>query len=217
MEYELLDTGVFDDDRYFDVFVEYAKGSPEDMLIRITVCNRGPEPAELHVLPTLWFRNDWSAWIAGPAEKPTLRQIEGPAGTSAIAAMHPVLGPVLPVRRGHGAPSLYRERDEQRAALSRPTRTDSPYVKDGINNFVVHGQAGGGQSGQGRNESRQPIIGSPSAAVKEVVIRLRLTTVPSADAGGNPFGQRFDALFAGAPARGGHVLRYGDPVIPGCR
>ena len=63
-EYELLDTGVFDDDRYFDVFVEYAKAGPEDILVRITAVNRGPDAAELHLLPTLWFRNDWSAWIA---------------------------------------------------------------------------------------------------------------------------------------------------------
>ena len=61
MEYELLDTGIFDDDRYFDVFVEYAKSDPEDLLVKITVHNRGPEAAEIHVLPTLWFRNTW-AW-----------------------------------------------------------------------------------------------------------------------------------------------------------
>ena len=60
MEYELVDTGIFDEDRYFDVFVEYAKADPEDILIRITVSNRGPEAASLHVLPTLWFRNTWS-------------------------------------------------------------------------------------------------------------------------------------------------------------
>ena len=59
-EYELLDTGVFDQDRYFDVFAEYAKASPEDVLIQITICNRAPEAAPLHVLPTLWFRNTWS-------------------------------------------------------------------------------------------------------------------------------------------------------------
>ena len=66
-EYELLDTGVFDENRYFDVFVEYAKKSPEDLLIQITVCNRGPERAELHLLPTLWFRNRWS-WQSGAGE-----------------------------------------------------------------------------------------------------------------------------------------------------
>src|SRR4029078_12125806 len=75
MEYELLDTGVFDEDRYFDVFVEYAKASPEDILIQITVCNRGPEPAALHVLPTLWFRNVWS-W-GGEPRRPLLRQADG--------------------------------------------------------------------------------------------------------------------------------------------
>src|SRR6478609_7186312 len=63
-EYELIDTGVFNDDRYFDIFVEYAKDGPEDILVRITAVNRGPDAAELHLLPTLWFRNDWSTWIA---------------------------------------------------------------------------------------------------------------------------------------------------------
>jgi hypothetical protein len=63
MEYELLDTGVFNDNRYFDVFVEYAKAGPEDILVRITAANRGPDAAELHLLPTLWFRNDWASWI----------------------------------------------------------------------------------------------------------------------------------------------------------
>ena len=83
MEYELLDTGVFDDDRYFDVFVEYAKAAAEDILVRITAVNRGPDAADLHLLPTLWFRNDWSKWIAESnrsPEKPTLKQIEGSAG-----------------------------------------------------------------------------------------------------------------------------------------
>ena len=59
-EYELLDTGIFDQDRYFDVFIEYAKASPDDILVKITACNRGPESAALHLLPTLWFRNTWS-------------------------------------------------------------------------------------------------------------------------------------------------------------
>src|SRR3954467_13655702 len=72
-EYELLDTKVFADDRYFDVFVKYAKESPEEVLVRVSVWNRGPAPAEIHVLPTLWFRNDWS-WVAGHA-RPALRQV----------------------------------------------------------------------------------------------------------------------------------------------
>src|SRR5215475_14343702 len=72
-EYELIDTGVFDDDRYFDVFVEYAKAGPEDILIKISAHNRGPQTAELHVLPTLWFRNRWS-WQRG-VERPSLNQV----------------------------------------------------------------------------------------------------------------------------------------------
>src|SRR5215208_7114459 len=86
MEYELLDTGVFKENRYFDVFVEYAKGAADDILVKISAANRGPDAAHLHLLPTLWFRNDWSPWIAASnraAEKPHLEQIEGPAGTSA--------------------------------------------------------------------------------------------------------------------------------------
>ncbi len=88
-EYELLDTGVFDEDRYFDVFVEYAKAAPEDILVKITAFNRGPDAAELHLLPTLWFRNDWASWIAEPsraAAKPNLRQIGAAAGESIVAA-----------------------------------------------------------------------------------------------------------------------------------
>ena len=75
MEYELLDTGIFNEDRYFDVFVEYAKKTPEDILIQISVCNRGPESATIHVLPTLWFRNTWTWWPGEP--KPALKQIPG--------------------------------------------------------------------------------------------------------------------------------------------
>src|ERR1700757_3543319 len=86
LEYELLDTGVFDRGRYFDVFVEYAKASPEDILIQITVHNRGPEPATLHVLPTLWFRNTWSWGEVAP--RPSLRQ----SAPDAIAASHSDLG-----------------------------------------------------------------------------------------------------------------------------
>ncbi|MGE5836385.1 MAG: glucosidase, partial [Acidobacteriota bacterium] len=85
-EYELLDTGVFDDDRYFDVFVEYAKASPEDILIRITVENRGPEAGVLHVLPTLWFRNTW--WRDATEARPVLRHDGAIDGATLIAASH---------------------------------------------------------------------------------------------------------------------------------
>src|SRR5512136_56909 len=90
LEYELLDTGVFADSRYFDVFVEYSKASPEDILIRITVENRGPETATLHVLPTLWFRNVWS-W-SPEASKPALSQVKARKGTRTVAGSHAELG-----------------------------------------------------------------------------------------------------------------------------
>ena len=86
MEYELLDTGIFDQDRYFDVFVEYAKASAEDVLIKISIHNRGPEAAPIHLLPTLWFRNTWSWGRTVP--KPVLSHVEG----QRIHAFHPELG-----------------------------------------------------------------------------------------------------------------------------
>src|ERR1700704_3439489 len=84
MEYELLDTGVFNGDRYFDVFVEYAKNTPEDILIQISVCNRGPEAATLQDLPTLWFRNTWTWWPG--AQKPVLKNTSGKKSARIIAA-----------------------------------------------------------------------------------------------------------------------------------
>src|SRR5437899_3162512 len=89
LEYELIDTGVFDDGRYFDVFVEYAKASPEDILVRITVENRGPEAATLHLLPTLWFRN---VWAMRPDIRPRLRQAAAGEGGAVVAAIDPGLG-----------------------------------------------------------------------------------------------------------------------------
>ncbi|HXR05742.1 MAG TPA: hypothetical protein VN765_00335, partial [Candidatus Acidoferrum sp.] len=85
-EFELLDTGIFDDDRYFDVFVEYAKAGPEDILMRVTAHNRGPDKGVLHLLPHLWFRNTWS-WKPG-ADRPGLKA----AKDNTVAARHPVLG-----------------------------------------------------------------------------------------------------------------------------
>src|SRR5260221_583114 len=141
MEYELLDTGVFNEDRYFDVFVEYAKDGPEDVLVRITVANPGPQAAELHVLPTLWFRNDWAPWIAESnraSKKPNLRQIEAAAGTNAVAATHPLLGTFILSCEGE-VPLLFTENETNNERLFPGQKNESPYVKDGINNCVVQG------------------------------------------------------------------------------
>ena len=135
MEYELLDTGVFNDDRYFDVFVEYGKQTPEDLLIQFSVINRGPDPATLDVLPSLWFRNTWT-WWPGTA-RPSLKQVPVKKGVQAITASHAKLGERY----------LYCEGDVQLLFTENETNnkrifgTDnaSPYVKDGINNYVVQG------------------------------------------------------------------------------
>jgi hypothetical protein len=130
-EYELIDTGVFDEDRYFDVFVEYAKATAEDILIQITVWNRGPEAATLHVLPTVWFRNEWS-WEEG-TPRPELRQ----QGNSAIAISHAVLGERFFYADG-AKELLFTENETNTERLfGSPNRTS--YVKDGINNYIVHG------------------------------------------------------------------------------
>jgi hypothetical protein len=136
MEFELLDSGVFDDDRYFDVVVEYAKASPEDILIQITVSNRGPAAAPLHVLPTFWFRNTWS-W-GGNAERPVLRQVESGEQSSLITALHPQLGERF--IRGEGAATLLFTENETNTERLVRVSNRTPYVKDAINNYIVRGR-----------------------------------------------------------------------------
>ena len=138
MEYELLDTGVFDDDRYFDVFVEYAKASPEDLLVAITVQNRGPEAASLHVLPTVWFRNTWS-WSNSNGERPLLRQSSESAAGGIVTASHPELGERLVYSDG-AAPWLFTENETNLERFGEGPNP-SPYVKDGIYECVVNGRA----------------------------------------------------------------------------
>jgi len=134
-EYELIDTGIFDDDRYFDVFVEYAKQAPEEILIRIKVYNRGPEPAVLHLLPTLWFRNTWS-WQEG-ATRPRLEQLDSKNKTiSVVQAEHESLGKRYLYADGSPA-LLFTENDSNTERLFGEMNA-SPFVKDGINNYIVH-------------------------------------------------------------------------------
>jgi len=136
MEYELIDTGVFKTDRYFDVFVEYAKQTPEDILVQISVSNRGPERATVHVLPTLWFRNTWSWWPDTP--KPSLKQLTGKKGTPSVAASHSQLGDRYLYCEGD-IPLLFTENETNNERIFG-TPNAGPYVKDGINNYVVHGK-----------------------------------------------------------------------------
>ncbi len=146
-EYELIDTGVFADDRYFDVTVEYAKVDPEDILIRITAINRGPDPAPLHLLPTLWFRNTW-AWgyhHDDADRRPELRAVEIPStsdGTEQrfVRAMHTTLGEYW--LACEDKPQLLFTENESNAQRLWGVPNHTPFVKDGINDAVVHGTQG---------------------------------------------------------------------------
>jgi hypothetical protein len=185
MEYELLDTGIFDDDRYFDVFVEYAKDSPEDLLVQITVCNRGPESAPLHVLPTLWFRNTWS-WFTDATPKPNLRQVKD----QTISANHPILGERFFYCEDVDS-WLFTENETNNERIFR-TGNQTSYVKDGINNYLVHGQTSAvNRDKTGTKVSGHYSITVPSGGSK--TIRLRLT--PGEMTAAEAFGPRFETVF----------------------
>ncbi len=191
-EYELLDTGVFDDNRYFDVFVEYAKSSPEDLLIRLRVVNRAPAEAELTVLPTLWFRNTWS-WGLGD-RRPRLRRAEAPEGrdgdVSAIEMDHDYYG-----ARSlwcEGAPPLLFTENETNVERLFGGQNASPYVKDGINDCIVEGRKDAVNPSQiGSKASAHYVCALPAGG--EQTIRLRFTDRHEPPA---PFGEEFDRTFS---------------------
>ena len=195
MEYELLDTGVFNEDRYFDIFIEYAKAGPEDILVKISASNRGPEAAELHLLPTLWFRNDWSSWIAEAnraVSKPNLRQISEQANVSAVAAAHTMLGDFIFSCEGT-VPLLFTENETNHERLFPGQKNESPYVKDGINDFVVQGnQRAVNPEKQGTKVAAHYRL--PIEAGQTAEIRLRLTNGSSSP--NEPFGNQFDEVIA---------------------
>jgi hypothetical protein len=183
MEYELIDTGAFADDRYFDVFVEYAKDGPDDLLVKVSVHNRGPEPARLRLLPTLWFRNTWS-WGGGKA-KPVLRA----AGDAAIVASHPELGEVT--LACDGAPELLFTENESNHERLWGQPSPSPFVKDAFHRYVAGGERGAvNPERTGTKAAAHYTLVVPAGGCE--VARLRLS------AGRQPggFGAAFDAVLA---------------------
>jgi hypothetical protein len=142
-EFELLDTGVFDDDRYFDIFVEYAKADPEDIVVRIEAVNRGPEPAPLHILPHLWYRNTW-AWGPAALPEPSIRPVPAPTGTVCLLADDAAVpdGPRLGPRWLYGSPAaelLFTNNDTNAARVFGPgQKSRTPYVKDAFHRWVIH-------------------------------------------------------------------------------
>jgi len=185
-EYELLDTGVFNDNRYFDVFVEYAKADTEDILIKITVTNRGPVAANLRLLPTVWFRNTWS-W-GGRKRRPELHEI--PARYPVIELNH-----ALPGNRWlhcEGSPETLFTENETNYRRIFGVENGNPYVKDSINDYVVHG----------REDAVNPQHAGTKAAAhyrltvgarETVVVRMRLA---DSDFNGKTAFDGFDWTFA---------------------
>jgi hypothetical protein len=211
-EYELVDTGVFHDSRYFDVVVEYAKGDPEDILVKLTVTNRGPEAAALDVLPTIWFRNTWSWGTAGA--KPSLQAFEG---------LYPVVtldeakygrrwlhcepeGPVTGSSRAAGPTLLFTE-NETNTRLLYGDENGAPYVKDAFHRYLVGGEASAVNPARiGTKAAAHYTI--EVAAGESVTLRLRLNDrEPSSDV----FGREFDATF---DARLREADEFFDDVIP---
>ena len=180
-EYELLDTGVFEDDRYFDVFVEYAKAAPEDLLVRITVHNRGPEPASIHLLPTLWFRNTWS-WEKNAA-KPALGQISN----GVVHASHPQLRDCF--LYCEGGPELLFTENESNATRLWAQPNASPYVKDAFHEYVIARKREAVNPARvGTKATAHYILEVSAGGSKAVRLRLNAQTVA------NPFDQ-FDPAF----------------------
>ena len=194
-EFELTDTGVFDDNRYFDVFAEYAKNSPDDILIRITATNRGPEAATLHLLPTIWFRNTWSWGCAheGCSLKPRIRRHKD---ANLLEATHETLGKfflaVGPAEDRSFPPFLFTE-NESNSRLLWGAAEDGAFAKDAFHGYVVHG--------------RQDVVNSQSVGTKVAphyvldVAAGQSCTVPlrlfsDAEAPPQPLGADFDSIFS---------------------
>jgi hypothetical protein len=187
-EFELIDTGIFNDDRYFDVLVEYAKADVEDLLIKISAVNRGPEAAQINLLPTVWFRNTWSWNNQNGKTRPSLRQ-DG----AAIELNHSELG-----QRWlycDGTPELLFTENETNTERLFNSPNASPFVKDGINDRVV----------QGKQQAVNPAqVGTKAAANyaltiqpgQTATIRLRLTDKAPNAAPIELFGKSFDRIFA---------------------
>ncbi|MFO1413122.1 MAG: glucosidase [Burkholderiales bacterium] len=203
-EYELLDTGIFEDDRYFDVTVEYAKAGPSDMLVRIEVANRGQYAAPLHVLPTLWFKNDWS-WSGNPVRPHIAVEREDGSGVVLVTGHR-----TLPSYRLHcGQPTevLFTENETNFARLFG-TANPSPYVKDAFHEAVVHGRTDAVNPARtGSKAAPHYVLDVPGG--QAVTLRLRLTDGVVADA----LGPDFDATFSRRKVEADEFYRRINPFL----
>jgi hypothetical protein len=195
-EYELLDTGIFNDNRYFDVFVEYAKASPEDILIRLSVFNRGTEAASLHVLPSLWFRNTWQDDKDGAI--PVLKQVSLDKTSGVIEASHKDMGKWL--FSVEGANDLLFTNNETNISRLVGAPNVTPFVKDGINNYIVLGQKDAVNSEKTGTKAAAHCLVDINGGESKILC-LRLTKMTAADKkSGNKeqtptFGSDFESIF----------------------
>jgi hypothetical protein len=209
-EFELLDTGVFDDDRYFDVFVEYAKSSPNDILIRVTAANRGPQAATLHLLPTVWFRNTWS-WAClheGCTPEPELRQV----GEGAVFCEHSTLGRVQFHARPDGdgrPPTLLFTNNETNNERLFQAANEGPYVKDAFHDYVIHGRTDMVNSAAvGTKAAAHYVLNI--AAQDSTTVELRLFAEEEAPRA--PFAEEFDRTFADRSSEADEFYRSRSPA-----
>ncbi len=208
-EYELLDTGVFAEDRYWEITADYAKAAPEDICVRLRVRNAGPEPASLDVLPTLWFRNTWSWGIDDPrSAKPHIRALPdgampNAAMPSGVEAVHRVLGQRALV--GDGDPELLFCDNETNAARLWGAANRSPFPKDGINDHVVAGAATVNPGRSGTKAALRYHLTVQPGAVAE--IRLRISESEAAS-----LGEEHEAVMA---ARQGEADEFYRVLAPG--
>ncbi|MFM9088035.1 MAG: MGH1-like glycoside hydrolase domain-containing protein [Cyanobium sp.] len=209
-EYELVDTGIFDGSRYFDVFIEYAKQSPTDILIKVRVINRGPDPAPLSILPTLWLRNTWS-W-GYPDEVRRVIQRDPESASAVLSEPIPHLGAYRLSCREEGE-WLFTDNETNSERLWG-TANASDYQKDGFHRFLVEGEQGA-VNPDGAGSKAGYLLQRTLAAGEEWVVALRLSKADegsTAQTGGHPpFGADFEATFT---AREQEWLEYFEHRVP---
>jgi hypothetical protein len=213
-EFELIDTGIFDQNKYFDVFVEYAKAAPEDTLIKITIANRSASAAMLHLLPTFWFRNTWTHQTAYELEipRPSLRQIS----PQTIQADHATLGRYLISAaagpRGARPRWIFTENETNRGKVASP-RVKSPSCKDAFHLFLIDGMKRAlNQNAEGTKAAAHYVLSVPG----ESSIEIRLRLAPEAGAAKNPFGDGFESVFEQriAEADAYYEFKFGSGLSP---
>jgi hypothetical protein len=189
-EFELIDTGIFDEDRYFDVFVEYAKANAEDILVRIEVINRGPEIAQLHLLPTIWFRNRWSWGYGDP--RPEMRRTVSVTNDALIELEHDYYDRRL--LYCEGTPELLFTENETNSQRLYRAANSTPYVKDGINDYIVRGLREAVNPAQVGTKAAAHYLLNLSAG-EHATVRLRFMKMMDSLDASNIFGANFEQVF----------------------